>query len=466
MSLFLEAILIESTEEVERRLRKCSVSDQDNLLGQSALHLAVSRPQHLQLLLDSGADVNAIDKHEITPLMYAGALGKTKVAIKLLEAGANLWLVDSLHKRHFLFYATARVHWDTIMDILNWTLNHRELPSEARRWWTTTVLLFWSNDYQWRRRPEDLSTLLKWGADPNVLYISDEVTNKTVLCGIQDAAELGILVSHGFNKFDHKDSRGKHAHIILARECKPVLLQMCIDGGSTINHQDETGHSSLHIVVQHLRQQLIILSERDDHHYYGQRSDTIDCVKLLLRSGADPFVHDDCQCYCSKSGCTPLHFILKETSCREFNFGKDIWALELLDAIREQGDFDISKQSLLQMLHLLKFEEIELTHTCCRSSIFMSMEPKLSKDEIEEIMDEEKELAMVLDQEMEQLEKAIGDSLELHLLKALFKLQCRIQEESEKCLQPTNPPVRRLSSADKFCPKRVDHNHLGEIFTL
>jgi hypothetical protein len=76
---------------------------------------------------------------------------------------------------------------------------------------------------------------LKWGADLNVLYTSGEATNKTVLCGIQDASEIEILVSHGFNKFDHKESRGKHALITLAKECKPVLLQMRIDGGSTIN---------------------------------------------------------------------------------------------------------------------------------------------------------------------------------------------------------------------------------------
>jgi ankyrin repeat protein len=104
------AILIESTEEVERRLRKCSVSDQDKLLDQSALNVAVSRPQHLQLLLDSGADFNAIDKHGITPLVYAGALGKTEVAIKFLEAEANFWLVDSLHRRHLLLCARARAY--------------------------------------------------------------------------------------------------------------------------------------------------------------------------------------------------------------------------------------------------------------------------------------------------------------------------------------------------------------------
>ena len=50
---------------------------------------------------------------------------------------------------------------------------------------------------------------------------------------------------------------------------------------------------------------------------------------------------------------------------------------------------DISKQSLFQMLRLLKFEEIELTHTYCRSSIHMSVEQGLSKDEIEEIMDDD-----------------------------------------------------------------------------
>jgi hypothetical protein len=174
-------------------------------------------------LLGTGVYVNAIDKHGITPLMYVGALGNTAV-----RSGAHLWLVDSLHQRHFLLYATARTHWDTIMDILNWTRNHRELPDETLRWWTTTVLLLWMDGDQWKRHPEDLSTLLKWGAGPNVLYTSSEVTNKTVPCGIQDAAELEILVSRGFNKFDHKDSRGRHALITLAKECKPVLLQMCI----------------------------------------------------------------------------------------------------------------------------------------------------------------------------------------------------------------------------------------------
>jgi hypothetical protein len=94
------------------------------------------------------------------------------------------------------------------MDILNWTRNHRELPDETLRWWTTTVLLLWMDGDQWKRHPEDLSTLLKWGAGPSVLYTSSEVTNKTVPCGIQDAAELEILVSRGFNKFDHKDSGG------------------------------------------------------------------------------------------------------------------------------------------------------------------------------------------------------------------------------------------------------------------
>jgi hypothetical protein len=74
--------------------------------------------------------------------------------------------------------------------------------------------------------------------------------------------------------------------------------------------------------------------------------------------------------------------------------------------------------------------------TCCRRSICTSMEPKLSKDEIEEIMDEEKELAMILDQEIDQLEKTICDCFEFHLLEALFKLQDGTLKESERYLQP------------------------------
>jgi ankyrin repeat protein len=89
MNPLLEAILIGSDDEVRRLLQTILLNRQNNLLGQSTLHLAVSRPQHLELLLASGADVNARDRHGLTPLMYATATGSSSVAKNLFIAGAN-----------------------------------------------------------------------------------------------------------------------------------------------------------------------------------------------------------------------------------------------------------------------------------------------------------------------------------------------------------------------------------------
>ena len=117
MNPLLQAILIGSNDEVRRLLQKIPLDDQNNLLCQSALHLAVSRPQHVELLLASGADVNARDRHGMTPLMYATATGNSNVAKNLFIAGANPFLRDNLYTRSALTFARFQGHWDTLMEL-------------------------------------------------------------------------------------------------------------------------------------------------------------------------------------------------------------------------------------------------------------------------------------------------------------------------------------------------------------
>jgi ankyrin repeat protein len=110
MNALMEAILIGTGDKVRRLLNKHLLEDQDNLFGQSALHPAVLRPQYLAILLDSGADVNARDRYDATPLMYLMATGNTQVAIRLLDSGADPFLVDHSWQRDFLSFARARKH--------------------------------------------------------------------------------------------------------------------------------------------------------------------------------------------------------------------------------------------------------------------------------------------------------------------------------------------------------------------
>jgi ankyrin repeat protein len=428
MNPLLEAVLIGSNYEVKRLLGKFPIDDQDNLVGQSALHLAVSCPHHIRLLLESGADVNAKDRHGITPLMYASAMGNTDLAICLLNAGANPLLKDTLRGRNFLMYARARGHWDTIMAILDYVRTCPDIPEDGVKLWLTMGTVLWKSDSHWRRRSKDLRTLLEWGANPDFICdYSDSCSSETLLHGVREAVELEALVSHGFTKFNHQDGTGAHALISVAQKCDPLLLQLCLEGGSKVNHQDKKGHSALHVIVQHLRSSL---SKDEDSWHYENRSSTLDCVDLLVRYGADPFLADSCQCACSQSGCTPLHMVLKESSSRYLNFGKDIWAVEVLNAVEEHKGLGSAKHCLLTMLRMITFEELELTHTCCRKGLCLAR--KFEEDEIREIMDEEEEMIAILERQMGELESSAGSDSEAALIEAIFRLSLKAQKDNEE----------------------------------
>jgi hypothetical protein len=55
----------------------------------SPLHAAVNHPEIVQLLIDAGADVTAVDKYGLTPLHYAAGSQLNEAARILIRAGAN-----------------------------------------------------------------------------------------------------------------------------------------------------------------------------------------------------------------------------------------------------------------------------------------------------------------------------------------------------------------------------------------
>ncbi|RSM04466.1 hypothetical protein CEP52_006822 [Fusarium oligoseptatum] len=77
--------------------------------GRSALHVAAGagRTQMVRLLLDAkvGADVDAVDNSDQTPLFYAGNNGHVSVAKELIRRGANVTAVDANGETPFLHAA-------------------------------------------------------------------------------------------------------------------------------------------------------------------------------------------------------------------------------------------------------------------------------------------------------------------------------------------------------------------------
>ena len=144
-----EAILVGSSETVKIILENSQVTEDENILRQSPLHLAVWRPQHLALLLQAGFDVNAWDWNGRTPLMYAAATGMTEVAITLIRAGADIWVKDNLYSKHtWLPYAIVSTHWQLVLGVIDVV---RQLPRFSKEsvqvlldsaigWWVMDIL--------------------------------------------------------------------------------------------------------------------------------------------------------------------------------------------------------------------------------------------------------------------------------------------------------------------------------------
>ncbi|GER54363.1 XB3 ortholog 1 in Arabidopsis thaliana [Striga asiatica] len=98
----------------------------------SALHVAAAngRIEVLSMLLDRFGNPDILNRHKQTPLMLAAMHGKVLCVERLIQAGANILLFDTLHGRTCLHYAAYHGHSDCIQLILS----AANSPSIAQFW--------------------------------------------------------------------------------------------------------------------------------------------------------------------------------------------------------------------------------------------------------------------------------------------------------------------------------------------
>ncbi|KAA8516438.1 hypothetical protein F0562_016731 [Nyssa sinensis] len=110
-------------EIVEAMLEKNpSVLEQTTVHGRlSALHVAAAHGQIqvLSMLLDRSVNPDILNRHKQTPLMLATMHGKISCVERLIQAGANILMFDSLHGRTCLHYAAYYGHSDCLQIILS-----------------------------------------------------------------------------------------------------------------------------------------------------------------------------------------------------------------------------------------------------------------------------------------------------------------------------------------------------------
>lgn len=87
----------------------------------SALHISAANGQIeiLEILLNRSVNPDAVNRYKQTPLMLAAMHGKIYCVKRLLEAGANILMFDSLYGRTCLHYAAYYGHADCVQAILS-----------------------------------------------------------------------------------------------------------------------------------------------------------------------------------------------------------------------------------------------------------------------------------------------------------------------------------------------------------
>ncbi|PIA60234.1 hypothetical protein AQUCO_00300026v1 [Aquilegia coerulea] len=87
----------------------------------SALHIAAANGQIevLCMILDRSVNPDILNRHRQTPLMLAAMHGRLACVLRLLQAGANILMFDSVQGRTCLHYAAYYGHSDCLQAILD-----------------------------------------------------------------------------------------------------------------------------------------------------------------------------------------------------------------------------------------------------------------------------------------------------------------------------------------------------------
>lgn len=117
------AVQFGELEEVESVLEKDpSLIHQTTVYDRhSVLHIAAANGQIeiVSMLMDRSVNPDLLNRHKQTPLMLAAMHGKISCVERLIEAGANILMFDSLNGRTCLHYAAYYGHSECLQTILS-----------------------------------------------------------------------------------------------------------------------------------------------------------------------------------------------------------------------------------------------------------------------------------------------------------------------------------------------------------
>ncbi|CAI6092185.1 unnamed protein product [Clonostachys chloroleuca] len=398
-----EAVVFGTDEAVHKWLLK-SEKDQKNFLGQTPIHFAAAQGRHLDSLIAYGHNLDAVDYHGNTPLMYATAMNQAKSVMLLLDSGANPGIRENNYHRLFMDYAASRGHWRLLLDIIDHI--KAMIGEKLANPWAEKATIRFHLSYSISCREENVSLgdFLSRCSNANFTFSmrSDQGGTQTLLHKCKSVEDIEELISAGFKNIDQRNSLGQTALMCaISRQVSAAVISKLIQAGADVNLKDEKGCTVLQYALRNIGFSL--------RH---KPSESMEILSILLRQGVELYPREKCRCPCSPDGFAPDIELDTNSDFSDWWGPPEapIWWLEWITQIYETRGEDDARTTLLALLRRFKHKHQDVSHVHCPMSLerdffwdnFKSMAdvPQISEEDIDDILEEESDFIESLEKEM------------------------------------------------------------------
>ena len=284
--------------------------------GDTCLHAAVSEnctKEVIKKIINHGADVNAANKKNMTPLMNACQKGNIDGINVLLNAGADPGITD-VDGHTWLHYAASG---NCSSEFLQTIIKHGADVNAANKKNMTPLM----NACQ-KGNIDGINVLLNAGADPGITDVDGYTWLHYASFGNCSSEFLQTIIKHGAD-VNATSKHNKTALMIAYHNGNIdniiVLLNagantdLCDDDGDTLLHYAASGDCSkeiLQIVIDHGSDVNATNKKNETTLMKACKKGNIDAMSVLLNAGADPHIADD-------YGCTLLHHAVTNACSKE-----------------------------------------------------------------------------------------------------------------------------------------------------
>lgn len=354
------AVIEQDGEKIRRLTREVPFDSQaiTTFLGQSALHFAVLSPGILDQLIDCLRDetFDIGDARGTTPLMYAAAYGQVRSFRMLLDQGADPFLLDQLNFMSAWDYAVVcRNDENSLLDmVIQFGETAPEEKSLAALCMLARVVVqrpvlysigFFKNLCSFV--PPDLLLDFAWRGN----RLSHLITSSEQLEALIDREPslAGVQNVHGYTP------------AMIAAHCyRSELLPVLLNRKTSIKEKDEHGMNAMHHLVE--------AGLSCGHMGASDHVRWLSALRSLISAGIDLGQGDDCQCPCSRNGCSSIRALLWREGWDKLstNFSILPWLLEVGLMVSHLCSRQVQIQAVADLYRIIRFEELHLTHSCCR----------------------------------------------------------------------------------------------------